>query len=221
MQALALPIPLSTAVATVMLPFVTAASLRSAQSLTRQPHGSREDAKPVFSWSAVTLMLLLIVYDTVMATLSLTHMLPPSQLNCGLEQRWHQLFSNKNANVVRAIQDRHQCCGFNSPRDRAWPFPDRSHTATACIETFGRRASCRGGWRQDEQVAAGLMLLVALVAFLLKVALPDLFYVHLQDISNRTTDSKCLNSDDHHYRISDKHSRLTLTEKFLLSVCSD
>ena len=74
--------------------------------------------------------------------------------------------------MVRRIQDRHHCCGFNSPLDRAWPFPSRRHTAAACLEAFGRNQSCRDGWLGDEQVTAGLMLLVALFAFLLKVCPP-------------------------------------------------
>lgn len=43
------------------------------------------------------------------------------------------------------------------------------------MEAFGRSVSCLGGWRQMEQVTGGLIFLVAVVTFLLKVRDP----VHL------------------------------------------
>ena len=46
---------------------------------------------------------------------------------------------------------------------------DRSHTAASCTQAFDRQRSCVGGWRQDEQVTAGMMLLVASGVFLTKV----------------------------------------------------
>ena len=119
--------------------------------------------------------MLLIVYETVIATLALTHVAPPSDLICGLERQWGALFSNKDAEAIRRIQNQFQCCGFRSVNDRAWPFPDRRHKAGACVEAFGRSGSCLGGWRQMEQVTGGLILLVAVVTFLLKVRRP----VHL------------------------------------------
>jgi len=36
--------------------------------------------------------------------------------------------------------------------DRAWPFPDGSHTAAAYHEAFSRQRSCFGGWRPLELV---------------------------------------------------------------------
>ena len=121
--------------------------------------------------ATISLMMLLVIYDTVIATLALTHMTPPDDLSCHLERQWGWLFSSKNADVIRRIQDRHQCCGLHSVQDRAWPFPDSSHTAAACYEAFGRQRSCFGGWRQDEQITGGLMLVVAVVAFLVQVYL--------------------------------------------------
>ena len=114
--------------------------------------------------------ILLIIYDTAIATLALTHMTPPSNLTCHLEQQWGRLFSSKNAEVVRRIQDRHQCCGLHSLVDKAWPFADRSHPVTACRDAFNRQNSCFGGWRRDEQITAGLLLLVAVMVFLMKVS---------------------------------------------------
>lgn len=172
---MALPISTVTATATIILPIFTGVTLRGARSLTRHSHGGPGGAKIRYSWSAITWIMLLAIYETVIATLALTHMIPPNDLSCHLERQWSWLFSNKNADVIRRIQDRHQCCGLHSVRDRAWPFPDRSHTAAACLEAFGRQRSCFGGWRQDEQITGGLMLLVVVAAFLLKVNLHRCF----------------------------------------------
>ena len=128
--------------------------------------------KMSFSWSAIVVFVLLVIYETAIATLALTHVAPPSELTCGLERRWSALFSNKNAEAIRRIQDQFQCCGFRSVQDRAWPFPDRSHTVKACVQAFGRSSSCFGSWRQMEQVTGGLILLVAVVTFVLKVRRP-------------------------------------------------
>ena len=96
-------------------------------------------------------------------------MAPPDDLTCHLDRRWRTLFSNKDADAIRGIQDRHACCGLHSVQDMAWPFPDGTHAATACREAFGRTRSCFGSWRQDEQVTGGLMLLVAVGGGVLKV----------------------------------------------------
>lgn len=127
------------------------------------------------SWSsrpALAVFMLLVIYDTVIATLALTHMAPPGDLACGLDREWARLFSSKNAQAIRRIQDRHQCCGLHSVLDRAWPFEDRHHTASSCVEAFDRQQSCFGAWRRDEQITGGLMLIVAIVVFLLKVGTP-------------------------------------------------
>ena len=160
-----------TSIATLFIPFVTGVALRGFQLFACRPRRGREGVKFELSWSAVTVMILLVIYETAIATLALAHMTPLNDLSCQLERRWGSLFSNKRADEIRRIQDRHQCCGLYSVRDRAWPFPDKDHTAAACQEAFGRQRSCFGGWRQDEQITGGLILLVAVVAFLLKVCL--------------------------------------------------
>ena len=118
----------------------------------------------------MVVFILLVIYDTAIATLALTHMVPPANLTCPLESQWTLLFSSKNVEVIRRIQERHQCCGLRNKNDRAWPFPDKRHGAGACAETFIRERGCLGEWRKDAQITAGLLLLVAVVVFLLKVS---------------------------------------------------
>jgi hypothetical protein len=106
-----------------------------------------------------------LIYETIVATLASTYILPPASLACGLDTRWQKLFSGKDENAIKAIQDALQCCGFHNPRDRAWPF---GHPST-CGEVFGRNEGCLGEWRKAEQVDAGLFVLVAVVVFAIKV----------------------------------------------------
>ena len=161
-RAFSLPIPIVATTATIFLPLITGVSLRGAQSLIRR-------TKQVLSWPVLTIFVVLIIYETAIATLALAHIIPSSEFSCGLDRRWAQLFSSKNAQVIRRIQDRHHCCGLHSVQDRAWPFPDKHHTVASCTEAFDRQRSCLMGWRQDEQIASGLMLLVAILVFLIKV----------------------------------------------------
>ncbi|KAL2057388.1 hypothetical protein ABVK25_002441 [Lepraria finkii] len=166
---LGIPISIVTATATTLLPVITAGSLLSTQKLASGFNGSLANAKLSISWTTIVVFMLLIIYDTIIATLALNHMTPPSNLTCHLEQQWGRLFSSKNAEIIRRIQDRHQCCGLHSVVDKAWPFADGSHPVTACRDAFNRQNSCFGEWRRDEQITAGLLLLVAGVMFLIKL----------------------------------------------------
>lgn len=99
-------------------------------------------------------------------------MVPVDDLTCGLRRQWDRLYSNKDATAIRRIQDAHQCCGLVTPKDHAWPFQDKNNQPDACITAFDRHKGCLLDWRQDEQIYAGLLLLVALSAIGLKVCLP-------------------------------------------------
>ena len=70
----------------------------------------------------------------------------------------------------------------------AWPFPDNRHTANACAETFNREQGCLGEWRKDVQITAGLLLLVAVVVFLLKVSHTVLIHGELVSPGKRDVD---------------------------------
>ena len=151
-------------------PVITGIGLQRAIRIVARSNSYFDSAKPSISWSSFVAFVFLIIYDTVIATLALTDMTPSNALICPLERRWSQLFSNKNAVVIRSIQEKHQCCGFRSVQQMAWPFPDRSHDASSCANTFGYQQGCLRGWRKDQQITAGLILLVAIVLFVLKVS---------------------------------------------------
>lgn len=109
------------------------------------------------------------MYETIIATFAITYIVPPSNLQCGLNDRWAKLFREKNWGAIRAVQDSFNCCGLNSVLDRAWPNVDQQRSP--CAENYGRSTSCFGPWRQAEQTHAGLLLLVAVVVFIIKVCL--------------------------------------------------
>jgi len=106
-----------------------------------------------------------LIYETVVTTLALTHILPPDALVCGLRDRWMKLVVADDGDAVRAIQDSFKCCGFKTVKDNAFPWGKPS----PCQDIFHYTKSCLKAWRKAEQVNAGLLLLVAVVVFVLKV----------------------------------------------------
>ena len=162
-RTLSLPISQVLAILTVILPSVTAVSAQTAYRFL----SSRDSvARPMIY---VLIFALQIIYETIIATLSLTYMVP----NCGLEEQWARLYTQKAGDAIRTIEDRFSCCGFNSAVDRAWPFPhgrpEDGFGADQCQRMFGRDRPCLGPWRGAEQMNAGLLFLVAIVMFVAKV----------------------------------------------------
>jgi hypothetical protein len=79
------------------------------------------------------------------------------------------MFGQKQENAIRIIQDAFKCCGLHSPVDRAWPFPGHGVEANACRVQYERERSCFDQWRTEEQLVAGMMLIVVILVFLWKV----------------------------------------------------
>ncbi len=107
------------------------------------------------------------MYETVVGTLALTHIVPPDALVCNLEKRWRKLAAAEDGDAIRAIQDSFKCCGFRTLRDFAFPWGQPSN----CPEVFKYTKSCMKDWRKAEQINAGLLLLVAVIVFILKVCM--------------------------------------------------
>ena len=168
-QTLSLPIAKATTIGTLLLPILTGLSLQSGRSLARRSRQPFLTTDNPLSWTAIVVFVIFTIYETVIATLSASNMGPLSALTCPLEQKWQQLFHNKDNTAIKRIQDAHHCCGLHSTVDRAWPFPEKHRTAAVCHETFGRDRSCFEYWRRDQQIAAGLLLFVAAMSFGVKV----------------------------------------------------
>jgi hypothetical protein len=108
------------------------------------------------------------ILPTVLATISATYILPNDN-NCHLEQAWQTYYHNKDVNAIRSIQDRLQCCGLRSTRDRAWPFKDATHDDRACERSMGYKQSCLDPWSVNERKIAVLVFVAAVLGWGIKV----------------------------------------------------
>jgi hypothetical protein len=95
-------------------------------------------------------------------------LLRSNSLTCELEQRWRTLFQNHDANTIRGIQDRLECCGLRSVLDQPWPFPD-NHGATRCRDNFGRDRNCGPLWRAREVEILSIWVSVGVLGLVVKV----------------------------------------------------
>ncbi|KAL8760596.1 MAG: hypothetical protein Q9184_003228 [Pyrenodesmia sp. 2 TL-2023] len=165
---LSLPIPPATPTAAIILPLLTGISIQAAQSLFAHPTPSLSKRRTPPQWLLPATFLFLTIYETVLATLSITQLVPSDALTCQLSERWLGLWKAHDGNAIRRIQDAHQCCGFRTVKNMAWPF-DGDQGAGTCRTMYGRDRSCLGAWRRDQQVFAGLVLLVAVGTFAVKI----------------------------------------------------
>jgi len=162
-RTLSLPIPTALALFTLFLPLITGISTRGAHSLVSRRRLKNEPFQ--LTIPLIGIIGFQLIYETVVATLALTHLVPSATLRCGLQEKWTQLWKVKNDNDIRVIQDTFNCCGLNTLLDRSFPFAD----ASECSRYFHRTQTCKGAWGQAEQINAGLLLLVAVVVFIIKV----------------------------------------------------
>ncbi|EXJ77236.1 hypothetical protein A1O3_10394 [Capronia epimyces CBS 606.96] len=88
-------------------------------------------------------------------------------MSCALESQWTAMFRRKDERAIRAIQTALHCCGFNSPHDRAWPFPSRGVDAHACEVALGYDRRCVDPWRRHEVRVAVMVGVASLVNWLL------------------------------------------------------
>jgi hypothetical protein len=168
-----LPFPISLTATTTILPIITPLLV-----LLSTCAATRARKRPSRSWrrrlvdSTTFLRILdqiLTIIPSVLVTLALTYLAPAYILTCRLENQWQQFFHNKNANAIRTIQDRLQCCGLRSTRDRSWPFPGHG-SQEDCESRFRYTRSCLAGWRNAEQKTAIIVLIAAFLTWTLKVS---------------------------------------------------
>ncbi|KAF2446884.1 hypothetical protein P171DRAFT_442105 [Karstenula rhodostoma CBS 690.94] len=170
---LSLPIPNVLAYATTFLPVVSGLLLEGGYDFTRlQERRKRLNRGDIQRPPLVIIAnTLIFIYSTVVITLLGTHAAPPSGLDCGLRGRWETLYRHKDAEAVRTIQDSLKCCGLKNSRDMAWPFPDKTHKATACEDAFGRTNGCLVPWKSEEQRMAGILMAAVALVFLWQFAI--------------------------------------------------
>lgn len=111
--------------------------------------------------------LVALAAETALATLLLEAVVPSRILSCVLEQSWAAMFRAHDAAGIRRVQDGLDCCGLNSVRDRAYPFPGSA--PSTCAETYGRTVACAGPWRRATQTNAGVDFGVVLAVGALQI----------------------------------------------------
>jgi len=160
-----LPLPISLVATTTFLPIITGfLAIAATRAHWRRRCLTDNNALPTILDQVLTII------PAVLATFALSYLAPA----CRLEEQWKDYFRSKNADAIRSIQDRLQCCGFNTIHDRAWPFPGGNVEGT-CESTLGYTRSCRMVWRSAEENAAAMVFLAAFLAWTLKLTL---FYQH-------------------------------------------
>ena len=122
---------------------------------------------------------------TVLATLVISLSVPlvsssSSPVNkCLLNTQWQSFFSSHSL-LIEQIQNRFDCCGFNSVKDRSWPFPRGSKPEfSLCEDRFHREISCAGPWGAEMKRVGELALALGILIGLLQVGLPPHFCCYL------------------------------------------
>ncbi|KAL9055267.1 MAG: hypothetical protein Q9162_003677 [Coniocarpon cinnabarinum] len=123
------------------------------------PHRITPFARPVLS--------ILAFVDVELIASALTS-LNTTTLECGIASTWRALFSAKSVVAIRYIQDELHCCGFRTPRDQAFPFPDKHHEADACLKLTGQDQPCQPLLEQQEKTTLGTFVAVACFALAVK-----------------------------------------------------
>lgn len=96
--------------------------------------------------------------------------------SCALQTRWQAMWTAHDGQRIKAVQDALNCCGFNSLKDRAWPFPpggppEKGAGAPTCVDSFKRTVACAGPWRNALTGLAALEMIVVLGVGALQVRL--------------------------------------------------
>ncbi|KAJ4326043.1 hypothetical protein N0V84_003263 [Fusarium piperis] len=104
---------------------------------------------------------------TILATILFETILPSSTLDCMLDTQWMHMFRSHDANGIQSIQDAYDCCGLNTVKDKAYPFPPGD--AGRCAKRYERSTACKGPWRGALQKTSGMDLVVVTVAGLIQI----------------------------------------------------
>lgn len=130
-------------------------------------HSAHVSANRLQQLAPVVLQTLQALVTTILATLLLEAVVPSPASDCVLEHDWMHMFRRHDAQAIRRVQDVLDCCGFNSVRDRAYPFGNGA--PSTCAETYGRGNACRGPWTSALQSSAGIDFAVVMGVGLLQV----------------------------------------------------
>ncbi|KAH6688507.1 tetraspanin [Plectosphaerella plurivora] len=165
---LSLPSSPGITLATILLPLIAAANTLLRPRLLYAARGSLSLLQRIYPTTFQSLQAIL---TTALATYLLQQAFPGDAQSCHLATRWQRLFAAKDASAIRRIQNALECCGLNSVRDRAWPFPEGRGGGGAgrCVERFDRDTACAGPWGHEAAQIAGLELGIVLAVAVLQI----------------------------------------------------
>lgn len=112
---------------------------------------------------------LLLASALVLAVLSGQSVFPNDLETSRTENQWKLWFRSKDKNSIQSVQNQLHCCGFNSMRDRAWPFPAKGVDAAECQRSSGYLTNCGPLWQDLLRMAAGLSFGVSIMEELVLV----------------------------------------------------
>jgi hypothetical protein len=170
-NAFSLPIAKIIPAVAIVLPSLSGIALKVLDAV--QQRNMSEDSAMRPSRLGQILVAAFLITETVIATLVSTHLASNDDLTCPLQERWKQMYMNKDATRIRRIQDALNCCGFRTPRDMAYPFPQGQQGTDTCMVRYDRDASCMNRWAASERTVALLLLLVPTGLFLWQVGYVD------------------------------------------------
>ncbi|KAM0556823.1 hypothetical protein ACHAPJ_005883 [Fusarium lateritium] len=161
---LSLAISPTLSILTILLPI---AGFLNTSSYPRLRSVSKSSSSHVARLAPFVVQVLQALITTILATLLFEGIVPSGIMDCMLDKQWMGMFRAHDGRSIRRIQDAFDCCGLNSVRDRAYPFPGTA--PSNCAETYGRRTACREPWRGALQTLSGLDLVVVLGVGLVQI----------------------------------------------------
>lgn len=135
-------------------------------------------------WS-IALSYIVLVTPIVLIVMSAVYTFSVDARMCSSELQWRRWFRNKDEAVIRSIQDAYRCCGLNSMRDQAWPFPSRNTDASTCQRTSGFRTHCGPLWQDQLQATAVFCIVASILLHLLSVSQRRICAMYVTEISFR------------------------------------
>ncbi|KAF7562409.1 hypothetical protein G7046_g1715 [Stylonectria norvegica] len=161
---LSLPISPALSILATLLPIIGFLNAYIHPTLLRR---SRTSPSRIHQLAPLVLQTLQALITTILATLLFEGVVPSQGLDCTLDNEWMGMFRAHDANGIRRIQDTLDCCGLNSVKDRAYPFPKGA--PSTCAETYGRTTACKGPWRGAMQTTMGVDFAVMLAVGLMQI----------------------------------------------------
>ncbi|RDA93064.1 hypothetical protein CP533_0687 [Ophiocordyceps camponoti-saundersi (nom. inval.)] len=138
---------------TIILPLLSAANAIFYQRLLLRSASAAAQRRTLPR--AMTLQTLQAILTVVLATLFFSEMMPSVARTCLMSGRWQRLFSSRDIDSIRRIQDALNCCGFSTVLDRPWPFPGHQG-ARDCADTYRRDVPCSQPWQTALQRNCGV-----------------------------------------------------------------